>query len=102
MKKKTETKNKSVMTKDGLISSLSEISGLSKADSTRAFNGMIQVIQNGLKEGKKITLTGFGSFSVTERPAMEGRNPRTGESIKIPAKKVPKFSAGKTLKEAIA
>lgn len=102
MKKNTETKNHDTMNKDGLISSLAEISGLSKTDSTRALDGMIQSIQRGLKEGKKISLTGFGTFSVTARPATTGRNPRTGESIQIPPRNVLKFSAGKTLKEAIS
>ena len=102
MQKNTETKNHGTMNKDSLISSIAEISGLSKTDSTRALDGMVQSIQKGLKEGKKISLTGFGTFSVADRLAMDGRNPRTGESIKIPARKVPKFSAGKTLKEAIA
>lgn len=102
MKKNTENKNQGVMNKEGLISSLAEISGLSKPDSIRALDGMIQSIQTGLNEGKKITLTGFGTFNVTTRPATKGRNPRTGESIEIPSKKVLKFSAGKTLKEAIS
>jgi DNA-binding protein HU-beta len=90
------------LNKEGLISSLAEISGLSKSDSIRALDGMIQSMQMALKEGKKVTLTGFGTFNVIERAATKGRNPRTGESIEIPSKKVLKFSAGKTLKEAIS
>jgi DNA-binding protein HU-beta len=90
------------MNKEGLIASTAEISGLSKADSARAVEAIIESIQKGLKEGKSITLVGFGSFSVQKREAREGRNPRTGETIKIAASKNPKFRAGKTFKEAIS
>jgi len=85
-----------------LVSSIAELSGLSKADSTRALEAMIQSIQKGLKEGKAVNLVGFGAFSITKREARDGRNPRTGETIKIAASKTPKFRSGKTLKEAIA
>lgn len=90
------------MNKQSLIASIAELSGLSKADSLRALEAMIQSIQKGLKEGKKVSLVGFGSFSVSQRSAREGHNPLTGKTLKIPAKKYPKFKAGKMLKEAIS
>lgn len=90
------------MNKDALISSVSEISGLSKTDSTKALESMLQSIQIGLKNSMEIRITGFGTFGITERKAREGRNPRTGKTIKIEASKHPKFKAGKILKEAIA
>ncbi|MCL0040381.1 HU family DNA-binding protein, partial [Thermodesulfovibrionales bacterium] len=58
-------------------------------------------VKDALTDGQKVTLVGFGTFSVFERKARKGRNPRTGEEIEIPAAKVPKFTAGKTLKEAV-
>ncbi len=90
------------MTKANLITEISEITGFSKADSTRALEGMLQSIQTELTKGNDVSITGFGTFGITQREAREGRNPRTGEALKIPAKKLPKFRAGKTLKEAIA
>lgn len=100
MKKSDEKING--MNKESLIASTAELSGLSKAESARALEAMIQSIQKGLKEGKYISLVGFGAFSVTQREAREGRNPRTGETIKIAASKTPKFRPGKLFKEAIA
>lgn len=94
---KTQTMNK-----DALISSVSEISGLSKTDSTKAIEATLQSIQIGLKNGREVRIMGFGTFGITERKAREGRNPRTGKTIKIAASKHPKFKAGKILKEAIA
>jgi DNA-binding protein HU-beta len=89
------------LTKDGLVASISELSGLSKKDSLSALEGFLQSVTNSLKEGKDVTIVGFGSFSVTERPEREGRNPSTGKPIKIKATKLPKFKAGKNFKEAI-
>jgi DNA-binding protein HU-beta len=97
---KQNSKNK-LMNKDALISSVSEISGLSKKDSTKALESMLQSIQIGLKNSREVRITGFGTFGITERKAREGRNPRTGKAIKIAASKHPKFKAGKILKEAI-
>ena len=99
MRKKTD--EKSHLNKDGLVKSISELSGLSKKESSNVLNGFLQSITKGLKEGKSITLMGFGSFSVRERPEREGRNPGTGEPIKIKAAKLPQFKAGKNLKEAV-
>ena len=90
------------MNKNDLVASVAEISGLTKADSSRAVDGVIQSITKSLKADKEVRLVGFGTFTVTHRPAGEGRNPRTGEKIKIRASKLPKFRAGKGLKEAIA
>lgn len=90
------------MNKDGLVTSVADLSGLSKKDSTHGLEAMIQSIQKALKEGKDVRLAGLGTFLVAQRPERDGRNPRTGETLKIPASKSPKFRAGKTLKEAIA
>ena len=96
------TKDTKPMNKEGLVTSIAELSGLSKKDSTQALDAMIQSIQKGLKDGNDVSLTGFGTFGVTKRKAREGRNPRTGEKIKIAASKSPKFRAGKNLRESIA
>src|SRR5437867_1531829 len=99
MKQTSKTKT---MNKDALIASVSEISDLSKTDSTKALEAIIQSIQLGLKNGKEVRITGFGTFGITKRKAREGRNPRTGKTIKIAASNHPKFKAGKILKESIA
>ena len=100
MRKKAD--NRKFINKRDLISSVTELTGLLKANSRQVLEGMIQVIQKGLKEGKTIRLSGFGIFSVSHRSAREGHNPRTGKKIKIPAMKRPKFKPGKTLKENIS
>lgn len=89
------------MNKNDLVASVAQISGLTKADASRAVDGIIQAITKSLKQKKEVRLVGFGTFTVTDRPAGEGRNPRTGEKIKIRAATLPKFRAGKGLKEAI-
>ena len=89
------------MNKDDLIKKVSDDTNLSKADSSRAVDSVISCITDSLKSGKDVRLVGFGTFLVHDRAATTGRNPRTGESIQIPAKKVPKFRAGKFLKETI-
>lgn len=96
------TKDTKPMNKEDFVASVAELSGLSKKDSTQALDAMIKSIQKGLKNGNDVSITGFGTFCVTKRKAREGRNPRTGETIKIAAAKIPKFRAGKNLKEAIA
>lgn len=90
------------MNKNELIASVAQQSGLTKADATRAVDSVIKSITKSLKGNKDVRLVGFGTFSVTQRPAREGRNPRTGQKIKIKASKQPKFRPGKGLKEAIA
>lgn len=89
------------MTKDELIERISKEVSLSKADAGRALNAIIDCIVKALKKGDKITLVGFGSFSVSKRKARNGRNPQTGASIKIAAHKAPKFKAGKAFKDAL-
>jgi DNA-binding protein HU-beta len=89
------------MTKADLVASMSEAAGVSKAVAEKALNGFISAIGKALKKGDRIALTGFGTFSVSNRKARMGRNPQTGEQIKIKAAKVPRFSAGKSLKEAV-
>jgi len=100
---KTTTTNKpEAVNKNDLITTVSELSGLTKTDSAKAVDGILQAITNGLKANKEVRLVGFGTFKVTNRAAGEGRNPRTGEKIQIRASKLPKFQAGKGLKDAIA
>ena len=89
------------MNKAELIEAIADDADLSKADAQAALDSVLSNIQAALKNGKKVTLVGFGTFSTSERGARTGRNPQTGKPIKIPAKKVVKFAAGKSLKEAI-
>ncbi|MBO4597588.1 MAG: HU family DNA-binding protein [Bacteroidaceae bacterium] len=89
------------MNKSQLIDAIAAKSGLSKADSKKALEGTIDAITAALKEGDKIALVGFGTFSVEERAARTGINPATREKIEIAAKKVAKFKAGAELSEAI-
>ena len=74
---------------------------LTKADAGRAVDAMIEVIKKALKKGDTVTLVGFGTFSVRKRAARQGRNPQTGDTIKIKASKNPAFKAGKALKDAV-
>ena len=89
------------MTKEELIDKIASGARLSKADAARAINATIGSITSALKKGQSVTLVGFGSFKVSKRKARKGRNPRTGEVINIKATKVPRFSAGKSLKDAV-
>lgn len=89
------------MNKNDLVAAVADASGLSKADAGKAVDGVFNAITDALKKGDEVRLVGFGTFAVTERAASEGRNPRTGETIKIPASKQPKFKAGKGLKDAV-
>ena len=89
------------MTKTELVEKISSQAGLSKADAGRALDATLEGVKLALKKGQKVTLVGFGTFSVSKRKSRKGRNPRTGTEIKIPAMKVPKFTAGKTLKDSI-
>jgi len=89
------------MTKTELIEKIASGSGLSKADATRALDATLDSIKAALKKGQKVTLVGFGTYSVTKRKARKGRNPKTGQTINIPAGKTPKFTAGKALKDAV-
>ena len=89
------------MTKAELIEAMADGAEISKAAANKALDTMIASITKTLKKNGKVTLVGFGTFSANKRKARKGRNPRTGEAIKIPAAKIPKFSAGKGLKEGI-
>ena len=89
------------MNKNDLIAAVASDTGLSKADATKAVDGVLDAITGTLKKGGEVRLVGFGTFSVAKRAASTGRNPRTGEAIKIPASKQPKFKAGKGLKDAV-
>ena len=89
------------MNKNDLISSVAESSGLPKADAGRAVDGVFDSIASALASGDDVRIVGFGSFSVANRAASTGRNPRTGEEIQIPASKQPKFKAGAPLKSAV-
>ena len=89
------------MNKTELIEKISVGADLSKADEKKALEATLQAIKNALVEGDKVQLIGFGTFSVTERPAREGVNPRTGEKLTIAAKKVAKFKAGAELADKL-
>ena len=89
------------MTKAELVERIAKDADVSKASAERALNSFLGAVTKSLKKGNKVTLVGFGTFSVSKRKARKGRNPRTGEPIKIAARKTPKFSAGKALKDAI-
>lgn len=89
------------MNKVQLIDAISEKSGLTKADSKRALDAMIDSTANALGKGDRVALVGFGSFSVASRDARTGRNPQTGAPIKIAAKKVVKFKSGNELSDAV-
>ena len=89
------------MTKAELIDKIASGTGLSKADATRSLETTLNSIKMALKKGQKVTLVGFGTFSLSKRKARKGRNPRTGDVITIPAAKIPKFTAGKSLKDAV-
>jgi DNA-binding protein HU-beta len=89
------------MNKIELVAAIAESTGLNKADATKAVDAVLDTITATLRSGDEVRLVGFGTFSVSARAASEGRNPRTGEVIKIPASKRPKFSAGKGLKDSV-
>ena len=89
------------MNKNDLISDVSANSGLSKADTAKAVDAVFSSISSALSGGGEVRLVGFGTFSVPNRRASEGRNPRTGDKIQIPASKLPKFRAGKGLKKMV-
>ena len=89
------------MQKSDLVEIIADDSGISKAAADRALNSLLASVTKELKKGGRVSLVGFGTFSISKRAARMGRNPQTGEAIKIKASKVPKFSAGKTLKDAV-
>ncbi|HMT94986.1 MAG: HU family DNA-binding protein [Thiothrix sp.] len=89
------------MNKTELIDAVSAKSGLTKADTDRAFKAMVEAVTEALAKGDQVSLIGFGTFLVRERQARSGRNPRTGDTIEIAAAKIPSFKAGKALKDAV-
>ena len=89
------------MNKSDLIEAIAQAADISKAAAERALDGTVAAITSSLQKGNMVTLVGFGTFHVGDRKARSGRNPRTGETIQINASKVPKFRAGKALKDAV-
>ncbi|MBI5739934.1 MAG: HU family DNA-binding protein [Nitrospirae bacterium] len=89
------------MSKSEIIDAVASAAGISKVAAGKAVDAFIDGVAKALKKGGKVTLVGFGTFSVSKRKARKGRNPRTGEEIKIPATKTPRFSAGKALRQAV-
>ncbi len=89
------------MNRNDLVDAVAATANMTKGDATTAVDAVLDAITAALKSGTEVRLAGFGTFVVTHRAASEGRNPRTGEKIQIPASKLPKFRAGKGLKEAV-
>ena len=89
------------MNKNDLVESVADGAGTSKANAAKAVDAVFDAISSALAGGGEVRMVGFGTFSVAQRRASTGRNPRTGEAIQIPASKQPKFKAGKALKDAV-
>ena len=89
------------MNKNEFIDAVAKSADLTKKDSERAVNAIIDVIKDSLRDGDEIRIMGFGTFEVSQRNAKQGRNPRTGEKIDIKASKAPRFRPGKALKDAV-
>ena len=89
------------MNKSELVEGMASASGISKAAAEKALNGMLDSITSALSKGDKVTLVGFGTFSVANRAARTGRNPQTGKEIKIAARNVARFKAGSKLADAV-
>ncbi len=89
------------MNKAELIDAIADAADISKAAAARALDGMVDAITGAMKEGDQVSLIGFGTFSVKQRAARQGRNPQTGETIQIKASNIPSFKAGKALKDAV-
>ncbi|ATF15123.1 HU family DNA-binding protein [Brevibacillus brevis X23] len=89
------------MNKTELIAKVTETTELTKKDSTKSVDAMLEAIADALKSGDKVSLIGFGNFEVRERAARKGRNPQTGEEIEIAASKMPAFKPGKELKDSV-
>ena len=91
----------SIMNKTELVAAMAEQAGLTKKDAEAALKAFTDVVADELKKDGKVQLVGFGTFEVAKREAREGRNPQTGETMKIAASKAPKFKAGKALKDMV-
>ena len=89
------------MNKTELVAAIAKKTELSKKDAEKALKAFTDIVADELKKGEKVQLVGFGTFEVSERAAREGRNPQTGETMKIAASKAPKFKAGKALKDIV-
>ena len=89
------------MKKTELVEAVAEKAGLTKADATRAIEALFETITNALGKGDKVPVAGFGTFAISERKAREGRNPQTGEKVKIAARKAVTFKPATALKEAV-
>lgn len=89
------------MNKNDLVAKVAEATNLSKVDAGKAVDAVFDAVTSGLSAGEEVRLVGFGTFSVSHRPAGEGRNPRTGETLKIEESWQPKFKAGKGLKDSV-
>lgn len=89
------------MNKAELIDQIAADAGISKTDANTALDSFTAAVMGALKKGDTVTMVGFGTFSVSQRAAREGRNPQTGETLKIKARKVPKFKPGKDFKDKI-
>ena len=89
------------MNKQDMIVQIAEAAEVSKSAAERAVDALVGAVKSSLRKGDAVTLVGFGTFYVGQRKAREGRNPRTGEALKIAASRIPKFRAGKALKDAI-
>lgn len=89
------------MKKVEMIEAIAKEAGVTKADAERVFNATFDLFKRELKKGEKVAVSGFGTFGVSKRAAREGRNPRTGETVKIAARKAVSFKAGTALKEAV-
>lgn len=89
------------MNKSELVDAIAQSANITKAEAGDALDGALTAIKNALSRNDTVTLVGFGTFKVSERAARTGRNPRTGETIEIKAARVPKFTAGKALKDAV-
>ena len=89
------------MNKNELVAKMAEKAGLKKTEAEKALKAFTETVAEELKNGEKIQLVGFGTFEVTERAERQGRNPKTGEAITIPASKSPKFKAGRSLKDIV-
>jgi DNA-binding protein HU-beta len=95
------TQEEAIMTKADLVSKIADDAGITKATAEKALNSFLDAVTDALAQKDKVTLVGFGTFSVAERAQREGRNPRTGETLVIKASKVAKFKPGNKMKEAI-
>ena len=89
------------MNRNDLVDAVAASTNMTKADAATAVDAVLDAITAALKSGNEVRLAGFGTFVVSQRAASEGRNPRTGEKIQIPASKLPQFRAGKGLKDAV-